>query len=386
MRQRSDLPFGMSEYQERVGALRSRMQSRELDAMLVTTPENICYLTGFDSAGHFAFQALVVPLSGEPFAFTRLLEASGIEATTWVEHNPTYRDSDDAIIELAKALAAFGLGSSRIGLERDCWFFTAAQQSKLLSACADATFVDASGTVEEGRLIKSEAEITLMKEAARTAEAGLAAGIDAVTHGATENDVAAEIHYAMIKAGGHWPALAPFVASGERGAVGHATWKDRTLRQGDAVFLEVGGSRHRYHAALLRPAHLGEPQQRTRRAFEVVQKAFEAATSAIRPGVPAGEIDRVARDIIAASDFGGAQASRTAYSMGLALSPDWGEGHILSMKPGEMRPLAANMTFHLLPWVQIPGQGGIGCSETIRVTKSGCELLTRFPRELFVKE
>ena len=125
--------------------------------------------------------------------------------------------------------------------------------------------------------------------------------------------------------------------------------------------------------------------KRTRVAFEVVRQAFDLAMAAIRPGVAAGEVDRVCRDFIAQSPFGGTHASRCAYSIGIALPPDWGEGQILSMKPGETRPLAANMTFHLLPWVQLPGRGAVGCTETIRVTSSGAEALTSgVTRELIV--
>jgi Xaa-Pro dipeptidase len=189
----------------------------------------------------------------------------------------------------------------------------------------------------------------------------------------------------MIRAGSEWPAIAPFVASGERGAIGHATWRGRTMRAGDPVFLELAGCRRRYHAAMLRTVFVGEPDEEARVAFEVVRQAFDLAMAAIRPGVAAGEVDRVCRDFIAQSPFGGTHASRCAYSIGIALPPDWGEGQILSMKPGETRPLAANMTFHLLPWVQLPGRGAVGCTETVRVTPSGAEALTSgVTRELIV--
>lgn len=211
------------------------------------------------------------------------------------------------------------------------------------------------------------------------------AGIEAVREGVTENDVAAEIHYAMIKAGSEWPAIAPFVASGPRGAIGHATWSGRTIRENEFVLLEIAGCLRRYHAAMMRTVYVGKPSARVRQAEKVVLEAMEACMATIKPGVPAGEVDAVGRQIIAHSGFDTEQASRTAYSIGIGLPPDWGEGQILSMQPGETRLLEANMTFHLLPWVQIPGEGGVGLTETIRVTEDGCELLTAFERRLFVK-
>ena len=385
MHPRDDLVFPMSEFRRRLDGVRERMDRHAVDALLVATPENITYLTGFESPGHYWFQGLIVPSDGEPATVSRALEQAGIEAYTWIERNLGYQDSEDPMERVAETLRDDGLAAACIGYEKDCWFFTAAQQERLFALLPEATFVDVSGLVEAGRLRKSDLEVQLMKAAARAAEAGMRAGIDAIRSGATENDVAAEMHYAMIKAGSEWPSIQPFVASGERGAIGHATWMGRTLRSGDTVFLEIGGCRRRYHAALMRTVVIGEPDPQTRQAFDVVLEAFDAATDAIRPGVPAGEVDRIARDAIAGSGLGGTQASRTAYSIGIAVPPDWGEGQILSMKPGETRPLEENMTFHLLPWVQIPGKAGVGCTETIRVTADGCERITDFPRELFVR-
>ncbi len=383
MRQREDLVFPMQEYQRRLDALRGVMAEQGLDAVLTTTPENISYLTGFDSPGHYWFQGMVVPLQGEPFTFLRLLETSGIEAETWVELNYGYHDSDDIMASLAARMLDHGLADMRVGYEQDCWFFTASQQQRLLYSLPSIEFVDASGLIEQLRLIKSDFEVEQIRRAGAAASVAMRAGVDAVAAGRTEDEVAAEITAALIRGGSHWPSIVPFIASGERGAIGHATWKGRTIEPRDTVFLEIGGCRNRYHAAMMRTVAVGGADPEMKRAFDVVLQAFDAAMRTIRPGVPAGEVDRVCRALIADAGFGENQASRTAYSIGIAVPPDWGEGQILSMKPGEGRPLQRNMTFHVLPWVQIPGKGGVGCSETVRVTEDGCERLTDFPRELF---
>jgi Xaa-Pro dipeptidase len=385
MRRRNDLAFPMEEYERRLSDLRRRIRACDIDAFITTTPENICYLTGFDSVGHYYFNALVVPADGEPFMTPRLLEDSGVQALTWVENSWPYEDVEDPIKRLGEALEVAGLNEKRIGYEKNCWFFTAPQQERLFASCSQASFIDCGGMVEEGRLIKSEYEIATMRRAARATEAGMQAGIEAVRVGATENDVAAEVHYAMIKAGSEWPSISPFVASGPRGAIGHATWAGRTIQEKEFVFLEIAAAVKRYHAPMMRTVFVGEPDAQMREGEKVVLEAFDAAVAVIRPGVPAGEVDALCRRIIAQSDFGAQQSSRTAYSVGIGLPPDWGEGQILSMQPGETRPLEANMTFHLLPWVQIPGKGSLGITETVRVTASGCELLTRLERKLFEK-
>ncbi len=379
------MTFPLDEYKARLAAVRRRLAERELDAMLVTTPENVCYLSGFETAGHFAFLGLLVPLAGEPICVARALECPGVAALTGLQRIVPYADVDDPMRVMADVVGAARLAGRRVGIERSCWFFTAAQQDRLLSYAGAIDWRDASLLVEQERVVKSEPEIALMREAAVATTAGMLAGIGSVGVGVSEDEVAAQMHLAMIRAGSEWPAIAPFVAAGERGAIGHATWRGRRLRRGDPVFLELAGCRRRYHAALLRTVFVGEPDAAARSAFAVVQEAYAAAAEAVRPGVSAGEVDRAARAVIAASPFGAVQASRSGYSMGIASSPDWGEGHILSMKTGEARVLEPKMTFHLLPWVQLPGVGGVGCSETIRVTASGCESLTHgVSRDLLV--
>lgn len=385
MRQREDLVFKMQEYERRLRELRERMDEQEVELMLITTPENICYLTGFESPGHYYFNALLVPREGEPAMVPRRLEDSGVQALTWIEVSRPYEDYEDPIERLADTLTEFGWDRKPIGYERSCWFFTAPQQEQLLATCDQTTFVDCSGIVEQGRLIKSDAEVALMRQAARATEAGMRAGIEAVAAGVSENDVAAAMNKEMILAGSEWPAIVPFVASGYRGAIGHATWAGRQIEPGDIVMLELAGCLKRYHAPLMRTGFVGEPSKRVREAERVVQEAFETMMAVIRPGVTAAEADAAGREVITANPFGGTQGSRSAYSVGIGLPPDWGEGQILSMQPGETRPLQANMTFHLLPWVQVPGEGGISFSETIRVTESGCEQLTQFERGLFVR-
>ena len=122
-----------------------------------------------------------------------------------------------------------------------------------------------------------------------------------------------------------------------------------------------------------------------REAERIVVAAVEASMAAMKPGVPAGEVDAVNRAILADNRFGAVQATRSAYSIGIAFAPDWGEGHILSILPGEECPLEENMTFHLIPWIQVHGRAGIGISETVRVTPTGAESFFTFERKIFTQ-
>jgi Xaa-Pro dipeptidase len=386
MRRRDDLVFSMAEFERRLGAMRAEMDRRALDAMIVTTPENLFYLTGYQTPGYYYFQALVVPLEGEPLMVTRLLEDTNVESRTWVEHSRPYADTESAVGALHIALHEFGLERARLGYEKHSYFFRASEQEQLIAAMEEASFLDCTGLVENLRLIKSPDELDMLRAAAQTTEAGMQAGIDAVAAGVNENEIAAEIHYALFKAGSHYPAIHPFVASGWRCSIGHATWEDREVQTGETVFLEVGGCRHRYHAPLMRTVMVGQITDEIAEAEEVINAAVRAAMREMRPGITAGDVDHLCRQELARYSHGGTQATRSGYSVGIAFAPDWGEGHILSIQPGEQRYLEENMTFHLIPWLQVPGIAGVGISETVLVQREGCvSLFESFDRKVLSK-
>ncbi|MEQ8274950.1 MAG: M24 family metallopeptidase [Deltaproteobacteria bacterium] len=385
MREHDGLVFTIDEYRRRLGRVRERMAKAELDALLVTGPENITYLTSYQTTGYYYMQALVIPLEDEPFMVTRLLENTSVTTRTWIEHSFPYTDTEDAMGKLVVTMKERNLGTKRIGYDRNGYFLRAFEQDALHDGLPDATLVDTSGLVEAERVIKSDEEIALLRRVARVTEVAMQAGVDAVAAGVTENHIAAEIHHAMFEAGGEYPSCSPFVCSGPRGGIGHATWEGRTVNAQEYVFLELAGCIQRYHTAMMRTCYVGEVTDNARQAAALVARAVEASIGAMKPGVSAQEVDRINREILADNPFGATQTTRSGYSIGIAYAPDWGEGGILSLKGDEPRLLEPNMVFHLIPWVQIPGEASIGLSETVRVTEDGCESLFDFERVLFSK-
>ncbi|MFQ5874571.1 MAG: M24 family metallopeptidase, partial [Dehalococcoidia bacterium] len=216
--------------------------------------------------------------------------------------------------------------------------------------------------------------------------AGTRAGIEAAVVGATENDVAAEVHRAQILAGSEYTGLPIFITSGLRSTLTHATWYRKKLEANEVIFFEVPGCINRYHAAMMRQVYLGEPPDLMVRGMEVVIDTLAKAKASIKPGVPAGQVFELVKESLDGANLGSKLERRTAYSIGVAFAPDWGEGHIISITRGEKRPLQSGMTFHLIPGVRVPGLGAINCSDTILVTEDGCETLTDgVERKLYVK-
>jgi len=386
MRQRDDLTFPFAEYEHRLNDLRSHINERKLDAVIITDPENIMYLTDYQTTGYSFFQALVVPLDDEPFMITRAMEESNVIARTWVERTRPYADTGDAIQMLVDALNEFKLSDKRIGYERNSYFFPAYQQDRIHTTLTDGKLLDCFGIVEQGRICKSAAEIDVMKKAARATEAGMAAGLEAVRAGVTENEIGAAISQAMFCAGGEPPAVMPYVTSGPRTMIGHATWEGRVVEPGEHVFLEVAGCYRRYHTAMMRTAVLGELTDSMYKAQECMKLALSTLHKQVQPGMTVSDVDNMIRDICMQNGVGARLITRSGYAIGIAFPPSWDEGYIVSLKQGDGTVLKEGMTFHVIPWLWgVDGNKTCGISDTIYVTESGCESFFSLDKDFTVK-
>ncbi|WP_376697343.1 ectoine hydrolase [Wenzhouxiangella sp. EGI_FJ10305] len=386
MRQRDDMTFPFEEYERRLKELRDRMAERLLDAVVITDPENLMYLTDYQTTGYSFFQALVVPLEDEPFMITRMLEESNVHARTWVEKTRPYPDTGDAIQMLVESLREFGLTGKSIGYERNSYFLPAYHQDSIFTTFLDGKLLDCFGIVEEGRVCKSKHEIEIMRRAAAATEAGMKAGFEATEAGVTENDIGAAISSAMFRAGGEPPAVMPYVTSGPRSMIGHATWEGRTVQPGEHVFLEVGGCYRRYHTAMMRTVVLGELSPSMEHAQNRMKQALHEIKNVIRPGMTVSDADNLVRNIITANEVGARLITRSGYSIGIAFPPSWDEGYIMSLKQGDSRVIREGMTFHIIPWMWgVDGDKTVGISDTIHITADGCESFFDLDENFMVK-
>jgi Xaa-Pro dipeptidase len=380
------MTFPFEEYERRLTELRERMAERLLDAVVITDPENLMYLTDYQTTGYSFFQALVVPLEDEPFMITRMMEESNIHARTWVEETRPYPDTGDAIQMLVESLREFGLTGKSIGYERNSYFFPAYHQDSIHTTFLDGKLLDCFGIVEEGRICKSAYEIDVMRKAAVATEAGVRAGFDAVAAGVTENEIGAAISSAMFRAGGEPPAVMPYVTSGPRSMIGHATWEGRTVQPGEHVFLEVGGCYRRYHTAMMRTVVLGELSPSMAHAQERMKQALNEIKAVLRPGMTVSDADNLVRNVITANEVGARLITRSGYSIGIAFPPSWDEGYIISLKQGDSKVIKEGMTFHIIPWMWgVDGDKTVGISDSIYVTERGCESFFTLDEDFVVK-
>jgi Xaa-Pro dipeptidase len=377
------LGFSSSEYRRRYDAAMRQVQERDLDALLVRSPENICYLTGYESVGYYGYHGLILSLQ-EPVLVLRKFEEPNVAETSWLARSVAIEDHHQPVDVVAQTLAELGLASARIGIEKNAWFFTVTEYEALRAALPRANLVDASGLVEACRVLKSPEELDMMRRSAAIVDAAMLAGIEHCRTGTSEDEIAARIHTAAILGGSEYISLPHFVLSGERTSLPHGTWRNRRLKTGDVIFLETSAAKHRYSAALSRTVALGRPTPRLQAMADAVRTALEAALSAIRPGVTSASVDAACRGVIERAGFGQYFRHRTAYSIGVNFPPDWGEGQILSIRANDETPLLPNMTFHVVPLCLAYRELGVGMSATIRVTETGCEEFSRLPHELFI--
>lgn len=376
------LPFSLSCYQDRLNIIQDALLSRGLSALLLFNPENIYWLTGYQTIGYFTFQTLLVPASGKPLVVGRIVNRDLALAHDTIGEFVAIHDTDDPATVLDNALKSRLPAGGVLGLETGSWYFTVTDYQRLAGATS-LRLEPCNGLIEPHRMVKSEAEIERLVHAARCAEDGLAAAIDAVAPGRTENDLAAAMFQACIARGSEYLGHPPLVVAGETTALCFAMWRRREIRPGDVVLLESAGCIDRYHSILSRPVVVGKPTTRHIEAADALQGVLESAIDAIEPGMTSGEVDRTCRQVVEKRGLGEYFRHRAAYGIGIGFPPNWSEGHIYAIRPDDPLVLQPNMTFHVIPTVFLE-DFGMCFSDSVRVTDSGCELLTRFERKLFV--
>ena len=368
--------FASGEYESRIRKVREGMEINGLDVLVIHSPENIYYLSGYQTPGYYWYQALVLPLNSEAIFIAPPHEAALIPEFSWVEDSRVYPDTSDWAQITGEILKELSLTRSSIGLETKSRFLTVDFYQSIQSLLPDAQLIDGSGIVESCRLIKSASEIEYMRKAADVSSRGMKAGIKAVIEGASELEVAAAVHSELDMAGSEYTGLPAFITSGERSHLVHATWSPKQIDYGDLVFMEIPGSVNRYHAAQSRSVFVGEQTQKLIEANRVATEALETAKISMKQGVAASSVFKAGSSVINDADIGYKQGRRIAYGIGTAFPPGWDEGDIFSINIDESRPLLPGMCFHLITTMRVPGLGAIGCSDTVLVTDEGVETLT----------
>ena len=229
------------------------------------------------------------------------------------------------------------------------------------------------------RAIKSAEEINLLRDAVERSEQALDALLKWVQPGMTEREIASKLGQLLQEYGMSELSFAPLVQVGPSSALPHGMPGDRALAQDDFILIDFGGKIDGYPADITRTFCLGTPTVEMSKIYDTVLAANQAGIAAAKPGVPCGDVDKAARDVIEAAGYGEYFTHRTGHGLGLEghESPQIAAGVTDTLQPG--------MVFTVEPGVYVPGLGGVRIEDNIAVTADGIDVLTSYPRRLEVE-
>jgi len=267
----------------------------------------------------------------------------------------------------------------------DSHYFTAYCYEKLKQGLPNAIIKDSERLVNWSRLIKSNAEINLMKGAAKISQSAMKVAYESINPGVRQCDAVAEIQKALFNGtpeiGGEYASIATLLPTGKGTSASHLTATDQKFVSGEATIIELSGVNKRYHCPMARTVQLGKPEQKKIDAMKATNEALDAGISAVKPGSTANDVAQKFWTIL--DKYNIKKESRTGYSIGIGYPPDWGE-HTLNIYKGDMTELHPNVCFHMIAVMQF-GEWGVEASESVRVTETGSELFCNFSRELHIK-
>jgi Xaa-Pro dipeptidase len=240
--------------------------------------------------------------------------------------------------------------------------------------------------VDEVRLVKSEAELEYIRRAAAISDRAVAAGIDIAGVGINEKEVAAAVYREMILGGGEYPGFVPLIRSSETLMEEHSTWRDRYLKPGDKIFMELSGAAARYHAPLTRMGFVGSVEPGAKRAQELALSAFSAVVDSLRPGVATGEVYNAWQSVVDDGlGHGNLIRHHCGYSVGIGFPPSWvGSSTVLGIRRGGLVEVEEGMVFHVLSWITDSELGDHFSSDTVIVGSTDNEVVTTTRHQLLI--
>ena len=261
--------FEKVEYENRIKNLRHTMTTRGLEVLVIGDPSNINWLTGYDAWSFYTPQFMLLDLNFGPFWIGREMDSGAANFTTYLKPSEIIGYADELVQRsdihpsdfLITLMKEKGYKKSAIGFETDSYFASKRSLDILHDGLNEAKWISTDLLINWVRLVKSPAELEIMKQAGQIAELAMQTAYKNVKVGVRQSDLMADILASQIKGtsefGGDMPALHPLILAGEAASTAHPMWTDEKLKPDQTVAFELGGCRKRYNVGLARTVHLG---------------------------------------------------------------------------------------------------------------------------------
>lgn len=425
--------FSEQEYHSRIQAVRSRMAERGVDACLVSSPENIYYLTGLDHQGYFAYQLLIITEDDPAVFISRAMEkavvrdqipnirhigySDGIEPLPQPEEEggdlvynaldehgvnrglrpwemsagvavsgPIADRAEAPVKTTVEAVRELGLEKAVLGLEKSSSFFPYQIAEGIVERLPGVDWLNISGLVDECRIVQSPAELKCTREAAKVSDAMMLSAIAAAGSGVYTREVMGALYGAMFLRGGTYPGFVPLVRTTHTLEHEHGTWQAGRMKKRDILFLEMAGCVRRYHAPLGRLVFIDRAPVKAHDMHSICLEAMMAAAEILKPGVMAGEVYQAWQGKLEQAGLSSYRRHHCGYAVGIGYPPSWsGSGPPQGLRSDSSLEIREGMVFHLMSWLLRTGKGDSFLSDTVVITGSGCEFLTTVDREVFVR-
>jgi Xaa-Pro dipeptidase len=367
------LPITPAERRARIERAQKLMAENKINSVCLAGGTSLDYFSGVRWGNSERLFIMVIPARGEPFyiapnfeeerAREQISHGSGTERG----HVFTWHEDESPYALAATALKERGLSTGKLGIEETVKFVFADGIGKAVPA---ASVVNATPVTAGCRMIKSPAELALMRLASSVTLQAYEAAWKSVRDGMTQRDFSDLIGAAYQALG--FPGFVS-VQVGEFSALPHGSVQPQKIREGAIVLIDDGCRVEGYLSDISRTMVLGKPTDKMRKVFDIVHKAQSAALAAARPGVPCQAVDAAARMVITDAGYG-PDYTHFSHRVGHGMGMDIHEWPYLVR--GNTLPLAPHMTFSDEPGIYIRGEFGVRLEDDMHITESGAELFT----------
>ena len=356
---------------ERLEALVQGLKTAGIAQHLVSDPSSIAYLIGYETQPGERLLLLKVAADGRHQLYLNQLFPQASDLADDLEI-VTYRDGEPVISWLAQSLAPGKTGIDKV--------WPSHFLLDLMTVRQDLQPVNAAYLVDDLRAIKSPEEQELMQEASALNDQATLALINLVADGLPESEMVSELAGIYQRLGCQGFSFEPIIAYGANGADPHHETNDDRPQPGDSVVIDIGSSYKGYCSDMTRTVFYGEPDEESRRVYETVRQAQEAAIKAVRPGVTFASIDRAARQVIEEAGYGEYFTHRTGHFIGREVheAGDVSEFNQAKAQVGQI--------FSIEPGIYLPGKVGVRIEDLVLVTETGCQVLNQVSKDLIVVE